>query len=56
MQFRILDVDPCVQSHQTVTVSTVKGTAIAARSHALAETCIMPCSFVCTNWVEKKFC
>jgi hypothetical protein len=36
-------------------VMIVKGIEIAAKSHALLESLIIPESLVSTNWVEKKF-
>ena len=44
-----------VQIHHVAIVTMVNGTAIAARSQALADTAMLPLSVVCTNWVEKKF-
>ena len=43
------------QPAQRNSVNSVKGTAIAARSHTLLVTFIRPLSLVCTNSVEKKF-
>lgn len=45
----------CTHIAQKAIVTTVKGIAIAANSQALSESLIWPLSFVCTNWVEKKF-